>query len=404
MVGSCPHLNPHRHLNLWNRKIRMGRKVRIRTWASCVFIGYHSWLALSFLLFAGCKKPAAAGGAAPGGFAVQAVVVEAGLQPVSESLSLVATLAANEMVEIKSETDGAVEKILFEEGAGVKAGEELIRLDESKFAAAVAEAEANLKLSRVTYERNQQLLHDKLISQQEHDQAAAIFQANQASLDLKKRQWRDTHIAAPFAGIVGGRSVSPGQVISRNTTLTWVVDLEMVKVEVSVPERFLGQLQVGQSLELVVAAFPGEKFKGEVYFIAPQVDPLTRTAFVKAKVANAAHKLKPGMFASLDLTLKLKEAAVVIPESAIIASGDRTIVYVVGPDDTAQMRPVKLGMRLSGMVEVITGLAKGERVVAEGIQKVRPGGKVKATGGGVGERGSEGVETATNGVRRKVAP
>jgi membrane fusion protein (multidrug efflux system) len=346
---------------------------------------------------AGCKKPAAAVGAAPGGFAVQAVVVEARLQPVSESLSLVATLAANEMVEIKSETDGAVEKILFEEGASVKAGEQLIQLDESKFAAAVAEAEANLKLSRVTYERNQQLYRDKLISQQEHDQAAAIFQANQASLDLKKRQWKDTHIAAPFAGIVGGRSVSPGQVISRNTTLTWIVDLEIVKVEVSVPERFLGQLKVGQSLELTVAAFPGEKFKGEVYFIAPQVDPLTRTAFVKARITNAAHKLKPGMFASLDLTLKLKEAAVVIPESAIIASGDRTIVYVVGADDTAQMRPVKLGMRLSGIVEVIAGLSSGEKVVAEGIQKVRPGGKVKAAAvekageAGEGDGGKEGT-------------
>ena len=340
------------------------------------------WITLSFVTCAlglcGCKKPAAAGGAAAGGFAVQAVIVEARLQPVSETLSLVATLAANEMVEIKSETDGVVEKILFEEGARVKAGEQLMQLDESKFGAAVAVAEANLKLSRVTYERSQQLHREKLISQQEYDQAAAIFQSNEASLDLKKRERRDTQIAAPFAGLVGGRTVSPGQVISRNTTLTWIVDLEIVKVEVSVPERFLGQLNVGQSLELAVAAFPGEKFKGAVYFIAPQIDPLTRTAFVKAKIANAGHKLKPGMFASLDLTLKLKEAAVVIPESAIIASGDRTIVYVVGPDDTAQMRPVKLGMRLSGIVEVLTGLKERERVVAEGIQKVRPGGKVRA--------------------------
>ena len=84
------------------------------------------------------------------------------------------------------------------------------------------------------------------------------------------------------------------------------------------------------------------------------------------------------MFANLELTLRLKEQAVVIPESSIISSGDRTIVYVVGPDDTAQIRPVKLGIRLAGIVEVISGLQGGERVVAEGIQKVRPGGKVKA--------------------------
>src|SRR6185295_13308451 len=150
-----------------------------------------------------------------------------------------------------------------------------------------------------------------LISQQEYDQAAALFQANQASLDLKKRNLKDTRITAPFSGIAGNRTISPGQVISKNTTLMWLVDLETVKVEVNVPERFLGQLSVGQSLELTVAAYPGDKFKGEVYFIAPQVDPATRTAFVKAKIANAGHKLKPGMFASLDLTLKLKDQAVV---------------------------------------------------------------------------------------------
>ena len=352
----------------------------------------NQWLALSLLTLCGCQKQPASG--PPPAFAVQAIIAEAKRQPVSETLSLVGTLAANEMVEIKSETDGTVEKILFEEGQPVKAGAQLFQLDESKFAAAVAEGEANFKLSRLNYERNQQLYRDKLISQQESDQASALFQANQASLDLKKRQWQDTRIAAPFAGIAGGRVVSPGQVISRNTTLTWIVDLDTVKVEIPVPERFLGQLRTGQALELTVAAFPGEIFKGEIYFVAPQVDPATRTAQVKARIPNAARKLKPGMFANLDLTLRLKEQAVVIPESSIISSGDRTIVYVVGPDDTAQIRPVKLGIRLAGIVEVLSGLQGGERVVAEGIQKVRPGGKVRAAAG-VGERGSGGVGSQT---------
>ena len=370
-------------------------------------------LALSFLAailaFCGCKKPAPpAGGGLAGGFAVTALLTEARREPVSESLSLVGTLAANEMVEIKSETDGAVEKILFQEGAVVKEGDLLIQLDESKFAAAVAEAEANFHLSRATFERNKQLFHDKLISQQEYEQASAVLQANQASLDLKKRQLKDTHIYAPFSGIAGGRVVSPGQVMSRNTTLTWLVDLDPVKVEVAVPERFLGQLKGGQIVELTVAAFPGEKFRGEVYFIAPQVDPTTRTALVKAKIPNPSHRLKPGMFVNLDLTLRLKDNAVVIPEGAVWASGDRTLVYVVGTNDIAQIRPVTLGVRMPGSVEVVTGLQGGERIVAEGVQKVRPGGKVRAvenekaekresvkvegmmpsTTKGVGERGS----------------
>jgi membrane fusion protein (multidrug efflux system) len=344
------------------------------------------------LVVAGCKKKSAGGaaGGGPAGFAIQAIVAEARRQPVSETLSLVGTVAANEMVELKSETEGTVEEILFKEGQPVKQGDLLLRLDETKFAAAAAEAEANFKLSQANFDRSKQLFNDKLISQQEYDQMAAQFQANRAGLDLKKRQWKDARIAAPFSGIVSSRNISPGQVISKNTTFTWLVDLDPVKVEVNVPERFLSQLAVGQNIDISVAAYPGRKFTGQVFFVAPFVEPATRTALVKAKIPNSKQELKPGMFANLDLTVKLREQAVVIPESAIMSSGDRVTVYVVGADDIAQIRAVKLGVRLAGLVEVTGGLQGGERVVAEGTQKVRPGGRVKAVEGEkAGERGSE---------------
>ena len=341
-------------------------------------------LLIAIAVLAGCKKDAPAGGGPPGGaFAVQAIVVEARVQPVSESLLLVGTVAANEMVEVKSETDGTIEEILFTEGHRVKQGDLLIRLDDTKLAAAVAEAEANFKVSRANHERSKQLFQDKLISPQEFDQIAAQFQANQASLDLNKRQLKDTRIYAPFGGIVSSRQVSPGQVISKNTTLTWLVDLDPVKVEFNVPERYVGQLRVGQKIEVAVAAYPGRKFAGEVFFVAPFVEAATRTALVKARVPNPEAELKPGMFANLDLTLKLKEEAIVIPESSVLASGDRNIIYVLDAEDQAQIRPVKLGIRQAGLVEIVSGLKPGERVVAEGLQKVRPGAKVKATPAGM---------------------
>jgi membrane fusion protein (multidrug efflux system) len=272
-------------------------------------------------------------------------------------------------VELKSETDGTVQEIPFQEGQEVRKGDLLVRLDESKFAAAVAEAEANFKLSRANYDRAKQLFEEKLISPQEFDQTSAQFQANQASLDLKKRELKDARIYAPFEGIMSSRQISPGQVISKNTALTWLVDLDPVKVEVSVPERFAGQLAVGQNIDVAVAAYPGRKFTGEVFFIAPFLDPTTRTALVKARIANPKHELKPGMFANLDLTLKLKENAVVIPESAVIPSGDRTVVYVVDASDTAQLRAVKIGIRQAGLVEIVDGLQGGERVVSEGSRR-----------------------------------
>src|SRR5262249_26482979 len=113
------------------------------------------------------------------------------------------------------------------------------------------------------------------------------------------------------------------------------------------------------------------------FFIAPFVEANTRTALVKARVPNPQGELKPGMFANLDLTLRLKEQALVIPETSVMATGDRTVIYVVDKQDTAQIRPVKLGLRQAGIVEIAEGLKPGERVVVEGHQKIRPGGKVK---------------------------
>src|SRR6185369_12399351 len=132
----------------------------------------------------------------------QVVAVEARRQPVAETLSLVGSVAAKEMVEIKSETDGVVQEILFKEGQRVDKGHLLVQLDESKLTATVGQAEANFKLSRANYERSQQLYKDKLISQQEFDQTAAVFNVNQASLDLKKRELKDARIYAPFAGVI----------------------------------------------------------------------------------------------------------------------------------------------------------------------------------------------------------
>lgn len=330
-------------------------------------------------LMSGCNKPAAAGPGGGGGRPpTQVIAAKAERQPVSETLSLVSTIAANEMVEIKSETDGSVAEINFTEGQPVEKGRLLIRLDDSKLASAAAEAEANFKLTRANYERSQELLRSKLVSSQEFDLVSSQFQASQAALDLKKRLLLDTRILAPFAGIVAARSVSPGQVILKNATLTWLVDLDPVKVEINVPERFLSQLRIGQSIDLRVASYPGRKFTGKVFFVAPFVDAATRTALVKAQIPNPQQELKPGMFGNLDLTLNIRESAVVIPESALtqLLEGGRAMIYTISETNTAVLRPVKLGVRLAGLVEVVEGLQGGERVIVEGVQKIGPGSKV----------------------------
>ena len=205
--------------------------------------------------------------------------------------------------------------------------------------ASVAEGESNFKLSSANFERAKVLITDKMISPQEFDQASATFDLNRATLELKKRQLKDARIVAPFSGVTGARHVSPGQVITKETVLTVLVDLDPVKVEVNVPERYLQQLSIGQALEFSVAAFPGQKFKGEVYFVSPQINENLRTALVKARIPNHDVRLRGGMFASLDLTLQVRDAAIVIPEPAIMSNGDNFSVFVVVLNSPCRDRP-----------------------------------------------------------------
>jgi membrane fusion protein, multidrug efflux system len=324
----------------------------------------------------GCTPSQSGGSGGPP--PTQVVVLEAVKRPVAETLSLVGTLLANESVEIQAETDGVIEEILFEEGEAVEAGALLVRLDESKLASSLGEAEANFQLSQANHERAQQLFRDKLISQQEFDQASAMFSFNQATLELRRRQLEDTRIHAPFEGVVGSRNVSPGQVISKNTTLTWLIDLDPLKVEMNVPERFLGRLRVGQAVEFPIAAHGNRVFTGEVYYISPYVEQTTRTALVRARLPNPGHELKPGMLATIEITLEVRGEAVVISEAGLaqVQDENRAVVYVVNEELMVEARNVVVGVRMPGEVEIRSGLRVGESVIVEGIQKVGPGSKV----------------------------
>jgi membrane fusion protein (multidrug efflux system) len=339
---------------------------------------YLRWMFIAALLASGCKKPGRAAGAtsAAGGMAIRVVAVPALKRPVSESVSLVGSVVPNEMIEVRAEADGTVRDIRFKEGERVEKGELLVGLDDTKALGQLAEAEARLKLAQTSFARIQQLYNDHLISQSEFDIATSESAEKAAVVDVKRRELKDTKVIAPFAGITGARLVSPGLVINKSSKLTELVDLDTVKVEVNVPERYLSQLRVGQQIDFKVAAFPKDSFKGEVYFISPQLDSSTRTALIKARIANPDGKLRGGMFANLDLTLQLRDAALVIPEPAIVNNGDTTLVFALTATNSAVMKPVKIGLRLAGKAEVLGGLVEGEKVVVEGVQKLRPGAPV----------------------------
>lgn len=342
----------------------------------------HSFVVLALVALAACKKGGPGAGGPPGGFATQVVAVKAVRQPVTEQLRVIGTVRANETVDLQAEVDGRVTAIHFDEGQRVKEGDLLLQMDSAEAEARLAEAEANSRLAQSKWDRAQELLKNRTMSQQESDEARAQFDMASARVLQARKQLRDMAIKAPFSGIIGARQISAGQVISRMNpgrgvqTIATLSDIDTVKVEGNVPERFLALATQGAKIELSIAAFPGEKFLGELYFVAPQIDPINRTALVKARVPNPDLRLKPGMFASADLSLRVKDNAIVIPEAALMPQGENFAVIVVTADSTAEMRPVKAGVRMAGRVEIIDGIKEGETVVVEGWQKTRPGGKV----------------------------
>lgn len=347
-----------------------------RSFASACRLTSARILAAALLLVAGCGRQG--GGGASGGEMIVRVVTHTGRrQPVDETISLVGTLEADELVEVKSELDGRIRTIAFEEGQPVRAGQLLIQLDTDKLQASLEEAEANLRLAEASRRRYEALAGTVAVSRQELDQAVAAAEASSAAVALLRAQLQDAAITAPFDGVVGERLVSPGQFVTKGQTLTFLVDADPMKAAVHAPERYLSQLREGHVVELRVAAYPDEPFRGTVAFIDPQLDEATRTALVKAAVPNPEGRLRSGMLATARLALRVRDQALVIPETALLQQGDVISVFIVGPDDVAQPRPVTAGLRIPGGVEITAGLTEGERVVVEGLQKLRPGAKVK---------------------------
>lgn len=326
------------------------------------------------VVVSGCGQKA--DGPPRGDSAVPVRVASAVVESVEDLISVVATVAARETVDIKAEMDGMIETIGFEEGASVTNGQVLFKLDQGKASAALAQAQANFALAQANATRNRLLFDNNTISRQELEQAQAAFELNGATVDLMRERFKDSIIQAPFDGVMGARYVSPGQVISQNTLLTTIVSIDPVKVEFRVPERYLGKLRMGQELALKTQAYEEESFLGTVFFVAPQVDPSTRTVLMKATLPNPDGRLRPGMFGTLNLVLQTRDEAVVVPENAILLQGDRTFVWTVDAEAVVQMRPVIVGVRLPGKSEIKEGLQAGETVVVEGTMKLRPGGKV----------------------------
>lgn len=345
--------------------------------------------AAALTLLASCGKDndgkSGKGGAPNPADRVQPVeVMQVATRALKETVGLVGTIAANESAELRPEIPGVVTAVEFQEGARLKKGDVLVRLDSRELNAQIGETRAQLELAASKLARNEKLLGEQAVSKAEYDATKADHSRLQAALLVLTVRQSKTVIRAPFAGIAGARSVSVGDYVGTNSVITTVDDLSRIKVEMDVPERYLPYLKKGSRFTLTAAAL-GKSVQGEVYFVSSNIDPDTRATPVKGYVSDPPPLLKPGMFANIQLVLREEKNALVVPETAVMNSPKGSVLVMPKEKDGALVAafvPVRKGLREPGWVQVIPvgpPVKEGDRIVSSGVGGIilYPGLKLK---------------------------
>lgn len=290
-------------------------------------------------------------------------------------------LMAEESVVVRPETSGVVETIEVQEGQAVKKGDLLFGLRRVEQTARLAEATAARDLAQRVYDRVESLKGDEVLSIEELDKARAELAQAEARLEIAQVELDRTEIRAPFDGVLGPRMVSPGDRVtggsmSRRGDQTGMMQIDAIdelRLNFTLPEVAVNRIRVGIPLEISVAPFPDERFPGEIYFVAPSLDPQNRRLLVKAIVKNDDHRLRAGLSATVYLPTGARENVLLAPESAIVHDVAGTFVWRQDAEGKAERVPVRLGGRGRGLVEVTSGLSPGDRIVSAGTNKVSQG-------------------------------
>lgn len=329
-------------------------------------------LLTALLALAGCSaEPPAANRAPPATVTTTAVASK----PWSDAIEALGTARANESVMVTAKVTETVVRVNFEDGDLVEAGDVLVDLSGRVETAGLAEAAAAFRETQKQFQRQEQLTAQKLIPASQLDTQRAAMDTARARLDATRARLADRVITAPFAGVLGFRQVSPGTLVTPGTTIASLDDVSLMKLDFAVPESFLAALASGQSITALSSAYPGREFNGQVTTVDSRVDPVTRAVTVRAEIPNPDRLLRPGMLLTLRV-FQPERQALVVPEISVIQVARDAHVFRVLPDDTVEQVGVKLGQRRRGEVEVLDGLAAGDRIVVDGIVKLRQGARI----------------------------
>lgn len=292
-----------------------------------------------------------------------------------DTIEALGTARANESVTLTAKVSETVRKVGFDSGDVVRAGDVIVDLSSGAQLAGLEEARAAYQEAERQLARGQELAQKQLISASLLDTQRSTRDAAKARMDVVRASLSDRVITAPFDGILGLRRVSPGSLVTPGTPIATLDDISVIKLDFTVPERYLAVLSKGQDVAAHSDTYPERDFAGKVASVDSRVDPVTRSVTVRAELPNPERLLRPGMLLSVRL-YQAARSAIVVPEIAVIQVGTEAFVYRVAADQTATRVKVGLGSRRRGEVEIASGLAPGDTIVTEGAVKLRDGARV----------------------------
>lgn len=289
----------------------------------------------------------------------------------TDSIRAIGTAKANESVVITAKVTETVRRVNFEDGMMVEQGDVLVELTNAEESALLAEAQANLTEAELQYARTADLVQRGNATRARLDEVTGLRNAARARVDALEARLADRLIRAPFAGVLGFRRVSPGTLVMPGTEIATLDDIDLIKLDFSIPEAYLAAIRPGLEVVAESIAYPGREFVGEIRTVEARIDPSTRSVSVRAEIRNPERLLRPGMLLTVSV-IRSRDVLPAVPEEALVPIQDRQYVFAV-EDDRAVQKEVTIGRRRVGYVEIQDGLELGTPVVVEGTIRLRDG-------------------------------
>ncbi|KRA73989.1 hemolysin secretion protein D [Caulobacter sp. Root656] len=343
---------------------------------------------LLMLLVGGLKlafggKATGQGGAAGGGRATPVSQVVAQPRAFTDRIEVLGVAKGRQSVTLTSNTAELITAVHFRDGQTVTKGQVLVELKADQETAGIAEAQAQLAQAEREYTRWKTLADRGIAPRASAEQYMAARDTARAALAAASAQKLDKVIRAPFSGRVGISDIAPGTLISPGTPIVSLDDVSLIRVDFSVPDRYLPILREGLTITAKPDALPGESFTGRIAQIDTRIDPTTRALKARAEFPNADGRLKPGMLIKVGIAQGQRQA-VAVPEAAVQFEGSQASVFLItkGPKGlVARRASVQTGIDADGFIEITSGLKAGDKLVGDGLNRVQDGAPVNAGGG-----------------------